>query len=114
MSPSDEAAAIVSILTQGIHALYPALDYQNEVKEEAAKKLAPLIKKYGTGGSLLAKWEAEIEAGFFFGAMAYNSYMMVKADKQAAQDAWQSKTVEAEPDKTLKSKFAKWFKFGKK
>jgi hypothetical protein len=118
MSPSDEAAAIVSILTQGITALYPVLDYQNEAKEQAAQKLAPLIKKYGVGGSLLAKWEAEIEAGLFFGAMAFNSYMMVKADKaaaaQAAQNEAQGKTIEAEPDPVLKSKFAKWFKFGKK
>jgi hypothetical protein len=118
MSPSDEAAAIVSILTQGITAIYPVLDYQKEAKEEAAQKLAPLIKKYGAGGSLLAKWEAEIDAGFFFSAMIWNSYQMVKADKaaaaQAAQDEAQGKTIEAEPDPTLKSRFGKWFKFGKK
>lgn len=98
MTPEDEAGAIVSILTSGINALYPVLDYQESVKKEAAQKLAPLIKKYGVGGSLLTKWEAEIEAGLFFGAMAYQSILQVRADK----------AEQVKPSRF--ANFANWFK----
>lgn len=102
MTPEDEAGAIVSILTSGITALYPVLDYQESVKKEAAQKLAPLIKKYGVGGSLLAKWEAEIEAGLFFGAMAYQSILQVRADK--------AEQLKAQAKPSRFANFAKWFK----
>lgn len=117
MSPLDEASAIVTIITGGLRVVYPVLEYQEDVKEEAAQKLAPLIKKYG-GNSMLAKWEAEIEAGLFFGSMVYQSILMVRADKaQAAEEKAQAeaaaagKIIEAAAVKPSRfANFAKWFK----
>lgn len=86
LTPEEEASKLVELLAWGLKLLFPVLDYQEQTKAEAAKRLAPLLQKYNVSNTLMAKWGIEIEAGLFFGGLAYGSYLEVKASKQPEAD----------------------------
>lgn len=86
LTPQEEAGKLVDLVTWGIEKIFPVLGYKEETKQEAAKKLAPLMVKYNLSSELLNKWGAEFEAGMFFGGLAYASYLAVKASKQPPEE----------------------------
>lgn len=86
MTPQEEAGKLVDLVTWAVEKIFPALGYKEETKQEAAKKLAPLMVKYNLSSELLNKWGAEFEAGMFFGGLAYASYLAVKASKQPPEE----------------------------
>jgi hypothetical protein len=97
---TDDAGALmvasfaVKGIVKAVEAVYPCLDgiYTQEIQEEGALKLVPLMVKYDLKSEFLAKWEAELEAGMFFGGMIFAGYKMVQMDK-AAQAAKVEKEV---------------------
>lgn len=86
LSPQEEAGKLVDLVAWAVEKIFPALSYKEETKQEAAKKLAPLMVKYNLSSELLNKWGAEFEAGMFFGGLAYASYLAVKASKQPPEE----------------------------
>ena len=86
MTPEEEAGKLIDLIAWGLEKFYPVLQYQSETKLEAAKKLAPVLAKYNVTNTILAKWGVEIEAGFFFGGLAYGSYLAVKASRQPPEE----------------------------
>lgn len=86
LTPQEEAGKLVELVAWGVERIFPALGYKEETKQEAAKKLAPLMVKYNLSSELLNKWGAEFEAGMFFGGLAYASYLAVKASKQPPEE----------------------------
>lgn len=99
MSAEEEAAQVVGLAAFAAEKIWPVLQYQEEVKTEAAKKLAPLMKKYKLGDSIFAKYGAEVEAGMFFGGLIYASVLAVRASKQPPEP------VEEPPKKHWWNKF---------
>jgi hypothetical protein len=80
-----EAAALIGMLAAGVESLWPVLSFKPETRATGAKKLAPLLVKYNLGGTLFARWDAEISAGLFFGGVVYASYKAVNAEPEGAQ-----------------------------
>jgi len=90
-NPEEEARQILGLLAFGIQKIWPVLEYREETISEGSKRLAPLIVKYNLKDTIFGKWGAEIEAGMFFGGLAYASYMAVKdaqSEQKESAPAW--------------------------
>lgn len=85
LTPKEEAGKLVDLIAWGMGKIFPAIEYTEETKAEAAAKLAPLLQKYNLSSELLNKWGAECEAGLFFGGLAVASYQAIKQAKQPAE-----------------------------
>lgn len=97
VSVEAEARALVEALAWGVAAMFPVLQYDETTKAEGARVLAPLLTKYNVNGSLFEKWGAEINAGMFFGALAFAGFQKVKADIKARENEETSKQNEVAP-----------------
>lgn len=86
ITPEEEAAQLLGMLAFALKSFWPVLEYREETINEGAKRLAPLLVKYDMRSELLGRWGAEIEAGMFFGGVAYASYLaVINTPKQEAK-----------------------------
>lgn len=76
----EDAKLIIAGVAKGVEAIW-GVNYGPETQAEGAKRLAPLLAKYG-GSFGFGKWKDEIEAGLFFGGVAFGTWQAVRAARQ--------------------------------
>lgn len=86
-NPEEDARGLLGLLAFGIQKVWPVLEYREETISEGSKRLAPLFVKYNLKDTLFGRWGTEIEAGMFFGSLAYASYMAVQDAKSELKES---------------------------
>lgn len=92
-----EATLVCNLMADGVHAIYPVLEYGPETRQTAIQKLAPVLVKYNLGSDFLSRWQVEIDAGVFFATLIYQSYAKVKAAKAEEEKAREAQRLQAGP-----------------
>ncbi|MFK5947941.1 MAG: hypothetical protein QM500_04110 [Methylococcales bacterium] len=84
-----QAAFIVNAVAKGVNLLWECLEYDGTTKNKAVDKLKPLTMKYSQGEmpAWLLEWQDEIQAGLFFGAVAFESWRKVQVFNAAKEEA---------------------------
>lgn len=73
------ARAFLEIAARGAQMRWPCLSYNDDVKNEGAAVLVPVIIKYNVQNEFFAKYQEEFAAGAFFAGVIFTSYQKVKA-----------------------------------
>lgn len=88
------ARMICELAAKGAQMRWECLSYNDEIKNQGAQVLVPVLLKYDMQNEFFAKYAEEFAAGAFFAGVIYTSYMKVQAHKaeQAAKNAKEVKT----------------------
>lgn len=89
-------------LRMGVNKFYPFVSYGDDEKEmelisEGGQHIGALMYKHGMTGMemppWLAKWAEEIQAGLFFGALAFSTYKQVKEYNREQEEQAEQKQL---------------------
>ena len=91
---------LMGLLCGGVSRFYPFVELAGSEEEyqafidKGADKAANVLKKYETpeAPDWFNRWKEEIEAGLFFGGVAYSVYTQVKAHKKAEEEKQKQET----------------------
>jgi len=75
----DEAGFLVELAADGAEGLHPAINYDKDVREKVARRLAPVLLKYdGKLPPWLERWKEEIFLSITLGGVAYGTVKAIR------------------------------------